>query len=115
MERVEGEGEPGGQAGPNPAAFGGAALHITVSGRVQGVGFRYSCYAEARRLGLRGWVRNTPEGDVEVWVESPRDSGEDLEAMLRWLHRGPPRARVDQVRLSRVRPTGAYREFLVEP
>jgi acylphosphatase len=114
MGRVEPEGESGGHAGPSPAPLNVAALHITVSGRVQGVGFRYSCYAEARRLGLRGWVRNTPDGDVEVWVESPHGGGEDLETMLRWLHRGPPRARVDQVRLSRVRPTGAYREFLIE-
>ncbi|MDR1024116.1 MAG: acylphosphatase, partial [Treponema sp.] len=70
-----------------------AALHVTVSGRVQGVGFRHSCYVEARRLGLKGWVRNTPDGDVELWVEGP--SGEALEAMLQWLHRGPPYARVD--------------------
>jgi acylphosphatase len=91
---------------------GTAALHVTVSGRVQGVGFRYSCHAEARRLGLRGWVRNTPEGDVEVWMESPSEKA--LETMLDWLRRGPPHARVDEIRYDRVRPTGAYREFSIK-
>jgi acylphosphatase len=90
-----------------------AALHVQISGRVQGVGFRYSCYVRARSLGLGGWVRNTPEGDVEVWLESP--AGEQLEAMLTWLHHGPPRARIDQIRCDPVRPTGAYQEFSIEP
>jgi acylphosphatase len=96
--------------GTAPAA---AAMSVRVSGRVQGVGFRYSCRAEARRLGLKGWVRNTPEGDVELWAESP--SEEALEALLDWLRRGPPLSRVDEVRPGRVRPTGVYREFSIEP
>jgi acylphosphatase len=89
------------------------ALHVLISGRVQGVGFRYSCYAQARHLGLGGWVRNTPEGDVEVWLEGP--AKEQLEAMLEWLRRGPPYARVDQMRYDPVPPTGACREFSIEP
>jgi acylphosphatase len=89
------------------------ALHVLISGRVQGVGFRYACYAQARRLGLVGWVRNTPEGDVEVWLES--SAGERIEAMLDWLRRGPPYARVDHIRCDPVRPTGACREFSIEP
>jgi acylphosphatase len=99
-----------------PEKSGGAApaaLHILVSGRVQGVGFRYSCYARARSLGLGGWVRNTPEGDVEVWLESP--AGERLEAMLEWLRRGPPHARVDQIRCEPVKPAGAGGEFSIKP
>ncbi|MDR3174515.1 MAG: acylphosphatase [Treponema sp.] len=90
-----------------------AALHVLISGRVQGVGFRYSCYAQARRLGLGGWVRNTPEGDVEVWLESP--AGELLETMLAWLHRGPPYARVDHIQYNSVRPTGDCQKFSIEP
>jgi acylphosphatase len=101
---------PGQDSGETPEPV---ALHITVSGRVQGVGFRYSCYAEARRLGLKGWVRNTPDGDVELWVESP--SEEALEAMLQWLdQKGPPHARIDSLRYDRARP-GGYRDFLIEP
>jgi acylphosphatase len=85
-----------------------AALHATVSGRVQGVGFRYSCCLEARRLGLSGWVRNTMNGDVETWAEGNR---EKLEAFLSWLRQGPPGARVDQLHYDMCRPTGKYRDF----
>jgi acylphosphatase len=92
---------------------GAVALHILVSGRVQGVGFRYSCYVQARRLGLGGWVRNTPEGDVEIWLEGP--GPDQIEAMLDWLRRGPPYARVDKLRCDPVLPTGTYRDFAIEP
>ena len=54
--------EPG-RAGP------AAAFDATVTGRVQGVGFRYCACREADRLGLTGWVRNSDEGDVEVHAE----------------------------------------------
>jgi acylphosphatase len=93
-------------APPLPAAF-----YALVRGRVQGVGFRYSCYHEARRLGLAGWVRNKIDGDVEVWAEGTR---EKLEAFLQWLRLGPPGARVDQVRYDMCRPTGTYRNFGIE-
>ncbi|MDR2186250.1 MAG: acylphosphatase [Treponema sp.] len=86
------------------------ALFALIRGRVQGVGFRYSAYHEARRLGLSGWVRNTPEGEVELWAEG---SGERLNALLRWLHRGPPGARVESVRNSSQIPRG-YRSFSIE-
>ncbi|MDR0450545.1 MAG: acylphosphatase [Treponema sp.] len=89
-----------------------AALSALVEGRVQGVAFRYSCCAEARRLGLSGWVRNTPEGGVEVWAEGER---EKLESLLIWLRRGPPGARVDQVKSKRAAALGVYRNFSIEP
>jgi acylphosphatase len=88
-----------------------AALHASVSGRVQGVGFRYSCYHEARRLGISGWVRNKMNGEVEVWAEGNR---ERLDSFLLWLRRGPPGARVDQVYYDMCRPTGKYRGFGIE-
>jgi acylphosphatase len=88
-----------------------AALHARVTGRVQGVGFRYSCCHEARRLGISGWVRNNMDGDVEVWAEG---AGEKLDAFLVWLRQGPPGARVDAVHYDRCRPTGRYREFGIE-
>jgi acylphosphatase len=65
-----------------------------VHGRVQGVGFREACVAQAQLLGLSGWVRNRSDGTVEVLVQGPDAA---LEAMLRWLHRGPPAARVSAV------------------
>jgi len=85
-----------------------SAFFARLEGRVQGVGFRYNCLIEGQRLGLSGWVRNTPDGDVEVWAEGPPAK---LETMLQWLHRGPPGARVDTVHYEICPPTGNYREF----
>jgi acylphosphatase len=69
-------------------------FRATVRGRVQGVGFRAFAAAEARRLGLRGWVRNEVDGSVSVLAQ-----GDDAaaEAFLGWLRRGPPSARVTSV------------------
>ncbi|MDR0877139.1 MAG: acylphosphatase [Treponema sp.] len=89
----------------------GAAFHALISGRVQGVGFRYTCYHEAGRLGLSGWVRNCPDGDVEIRAEGDR---EKLEAFLQWLQRGPPGARVDTVKYDMVRAAGTYKAFAIE-
>ena len=69
-------------------------LHVVISGRVQGVGFRYAVCARAEELGLTGWVRNVPDGRVEARFE-----GEDtvLETMLAWCYKGPALARVRHV------------------
>jgi acylphosphatase len=96
----------GPQSGPEMAAFSAC-----VRGRVQGVGFRYTCLHEARLRGICGWVRNTPGGDVEVWAEA---SKEKLDAFLQWLRRGPPHARVDAVDYTFQTPTGAYGDFDLE-
>lgn len=88
-----------------------SALFARVEGRVQGVGFRYTCEKEARRLELSGWVKNTPGGDVEVWAEG---TGENLETFLQWLRKGPPSARVDRVYHEVRIPTGKYQGFGVE-
>ena len=82
-----------------------------MEGRVQGVGFRYSCKNEGQRLGLSGWVRNTHNGDVEVWAEGDE---EKLETMLKWLRLGPPGARVDALHCEKCLATGQYRKFGVE-
>jgi acylphosphatase len=68
--------------------------HVVVTGRVQGVGFRFSTVDQARRLGVHGWVRNQADGSVEVLVEGERAV---VEGLVRYLHRGPPGARVDDV------------------
>lgn len=72
----------------------GEALHVIVSGYVQGVGFRYATRTEALRLGLRGWVRNRADGTVEAWFEGPRPA---LEAALAWCRIGPRWASVSGV------------------
>jgi acylphosphatase len=62
-----------------------------VSGRVQGVFFRDSCQRMASGLGVRGWVRNRPDGTVEVVAEGERSA---VDALLAWCREGPPRAHV---------------------
>lgn len=69
-------------------------LHFLVRGRVQGVGFRWFVHREASELGLRGWVRNTEAGEVEVVVAG---SEESLAELRQSLNRGPRGSRVDRL------------------
>jgi acylphosphatase len=69
-------------------------LHFLVQGRVQGVGFRWYVQREASELELRGWVRNTEEGDVEVVASGSVEDLADLRASLR---KGPRGSRVDRL------------------
>jgi acylphosphatase len=71
-----------------------AARHIRVTGRVQGVFFRGWTRDIARRLGVRGWVRNCDDGSVEAHLEGSQDRLEDLTERMR---SGPPGARVDEL------------------
>jgi acylphosphatase len=83
------------------------AFCALIRGRVQGVGFRYSAIREAERLGVRGWVRNTAEGAVEVWAEGLQ---KNLDVFSAWLHKGPPLSRVDSIQKDSVEP-GGYADF----
>ena len=69
-------------------------LHFLIQGRVQGVGFRWFVQYEAGQLDLRGWVRNTEEGEVEVVASG---SQEDLAELRASLRRGPRGSRVDRL------------------
>jgi len=69
-------------------------LHFLIQGRVQGVGFRWFVHREASELDLRGWVRNTEGGDVEVVASG---SAEDLAELRASLRRGPRGSRVDRL------------------
>jgi acylphosphatase len=72
------------------------ATRVEVHGHVQGVFFRDSTQELAREHGVRGWVRNDPEGTVTAHLEG--EPG-DVEEVLSWMRNGgPPRARVDDVR-----------------
>lgn len=70
------------------------ARHLSISGLVQGVGYRFSMVGEARRLGLAGWVRNRHDGSVEAHIEGEAGRCAALEA---WARRGPMSARVDGI------------------
>ncbi len=74
-----------------------ARLHVTINGRVQGVGFRMATQKQARTLGLVGWVANRMDGSVEVVAEGPRPQ---LQKFLGWLYGGPPGARVREVQVA---------------
>ena len=67
---------------------------VRVSGRVQGVFFRDSARQKAQELGLHGYVKNTPEGDVEALLEGPKRA---VGEMVRWCEEGPPHASVENV------------------
>jgi acylphosphatase len=70
-------------------------IHLEVSGRVQGVGFRWFVVDEARRLMLSGWVRNRPDGKVEIAASGNADALAQLESAVT---SGPPGAQVQKVR-----------------
>jgi acylphosphatase len=86
------------------------AKHLRISGRVQGVGFRYSMQHEARRLGVTGWVRNCRDGSVEAVVGGPEEA---VEAMLNWARSGPPAARVKGVSVTDT--SGEFQQFELRP
>jgi acylphosphatase len=67
---------------------------LVITGLVQGVGFRYAMAAQARLLGVSGWVRNRRDGSVEAMIAG--DAGQVAE-MLAWSHTGPAGAAVDHV------------------
>ncbi|MFM7640376.1 MAG: acylphosphatase [Cyanobium sp.] len=76
---------------------------MTIRGKVQGVGYREACWRCAHDLGLSGWVRNLPDGTVEVEAEG---RPQDLTALVMWCERGPQPARVIAVHSRRIAPAG---------
>lgn len=87
------------------------ARRFLVSGRVQGVGFRYFAQDAARREGLHGYVANQDDGTVEVKAEG---EAEALERFERALRRGPSRARVEHVMIDEVEPIALSGGFFVK-
>lgn len=85
---------------------------VLITGRVQGVGFRFSAHAEATRLGLAGSASNRPDGSLEVEIEGDEAA---VETMLEWLRHGPPAARVDGVEVTDLEPTGATSFEIAHP
>ena len=82
-------------------------LHIFISGKVQGVWFRASTQSQAEKLGVTGWVRNLPDGRVEVLACGDRAQ---LTSLVTWLHQGPPDASVSRVETLEI-PTQHFHGF----
>jgi acylphosphatase len=83
---------------------------IAVKGVVQGVGFRAYTIRQARALGLHGFVRNLPSGDVEIVAEG---NEETIERLLQLVRRGPALSRVEDVTIEFAEPTDEFGEFSV--
>jgi acylphosphatase len=80
------------------------AVQVKVTGRVQGVAFRWEAQKRAERLGLAGWVRNEPDGSVAGLAEGDED---DVDAWVAWCRQGPTSAHVRDVAVLPVAATGA--------
>ena len=84
--------------------------HLRIYGLVQGVFFRATMKEVADRLGVKGWVKNLPDGSVEAVVEGPRDK---VEQLIRWAHHGPSAARVEKVVVEWEPYRGEFRSFSI--
>ena len=89
----------------------GTAVHVTISGRVQGVWFRGWTCEQARELGLTGWVRNLGYEQVEAVAEGGRAA---LEEFAQAVQSGPRGSHVEDARVEWETPTGEFRWFEVE-
>ena len=82
---------------------------IKITGRVQGVGFRYSTLSEARRMGLTGFVRNMPDGSVYIEAEGPVET---LNSFVAWCRKGPGISFVDSLTADPI-PPAADKDFRI--
>ena len=87
------------------------ARRFLVTGRVQGVGFRWFVEGEAHTLGMAGWVRNNADGRVEVFAQG---TTEQLNALRAKLYQGPRAARVDNVDEIEAKPKDGANTFRIE-
>jgi len=84
--------------------------HVFVSGRVQGVFFRFHTKEWAYELNVKGWVRNLPNGKVEAVLEGEE---EDVKELIDRMREGPPLARVDSVEVIWEEYKGEYKDFII--
>lgn len=89
-----------------------AAANVRIQGRVQGVGYRYFVLETATSLGLLGWVRNLPNGDVEAQAEGSKAS---IELWLEQLKGGPPLSRVERIQVDWLPCENRYKTFYIKP
>ena len=95
-----------------PGTMTRGAVHAWVSGRVQEVGYRQTCRSVARSLDLAGWVRNLPDGRVEVFAQGETDA---LDRLITWAWAGPSTATVSGVESEAAQPDLTLTDFFIHP
>jgi len=85
------------------------SVYLIVTGRVQGVAFRYFAQQKANELHIKGWVRNTPDGKIEIEAEGESDT---LEIFIDWMKTGPTRARINTFSNTEIKLSG-YKNFII--
>ncbi|MBS3816329.1 MAG: acylphosphatase [Candidatus Thermoplasmatota archaeon] len=85
--------------------------HCFFSGKVQGVFFRANTREQARKRGVKGWVKNLRDGRVEAVFEGPEEQVDDL---IEWCREKQPNARVDGVEIEEEEPTGEFDSFFIK-
>jgi acylphosphatase len=85
------------------------AIHVKIKGLVHGVSYRASMVKIATEVGVKGWVRNVPDGSVEAFLEGDE---KNLKRILEWARLGPSRARVDRVDVEKATPRN-HRDFRI--
>ncbi len=88
-----------------------AIVKVLITGRVQGVGFRYSTSKEAHKRNLSGWCRNNSDNSVSAVFAGER---ERIEEMLRWCKQGPLLAKVDSIKVEWLPFNPIYQSFSIE-
>jgi acylphosphatase len=86
------------------------SVRLLVTGKVQGVYFRFNMQQVAMKNSVVGWVRNLPDGNVEALLEGNK---EDVNQVVRWSKIGPENARVDEVKMDYGQYTGEYKDFII--
>jgi acylphosphatase len=86
------------------------AVRLMISGTIQGIFFRMFCKENADKLGLKGYVRNLDDGDVELVLEGNSD---EIEKMIEICKQGPPRARIRKIQIQEIKWQGDFKEFKI--
>ncbi len=85
-----------------------AEVFLKIFGDVQGVGFRYQALQKAKSLNLTGWVRNAPDGNLEILAQGTK---KDLEKLIVWAKEGPKFANVKDIQIAWRKPQEKYSDF----
>ncbi len=95
--------QPSSQSIASNQSLNTVRVHVWITGKVQGVGYRFSTLTEARQRSLNGWVKNLPNGQVEAVFEGLLIN---VKAMIQWCYSGPPGARPETVTVEWEEPEG---------